>query len=299
MKKVASVDIGGTQTRVAIIDENYNIVDKIVFETDGDNPTKTMDDIANYLNGKDEDIEVMTLCCPGPLDFKNGVVLQTPNLPGWHYFEIVNEIKKRLPLTVLLDNDANLAGLAEATIGAGKGHNIVQYLTISTGIGGGIVINGEILHGSRGYACEMANIILMPKGFKVGFLSEGSLESIGSGTGIYQRALNSGLDVKSTGEVFELSKTNPIAKEIIEDAKEIVANAIAAIYGIIDPDIVVIGGGVANNVEGYIPDILNRVKHKVLEVVRDDVKVVNAQLGDDCGLIGGGVNAFKYLESNK
>ncbi len=118
-----------------------------------------------------------------------GLFLTPPNLPGWHNFELTKELEKITGISVQLENDANLAGLAETVIGAGKGKKIVEFLTISTGVGAGLCIDGQIYRGAKGFAQEVANCILWKNGPSQGDLKKGSIESIASGTAITKREM--------------------------------------------------------------------------------------------------------------
>ncbi|NLW15742.1 MAG: ROK family protein [Erysipelothrix sp.] len=297
MKYALSIDIGGTNTRVSLIDNTLNVVAYESFTTEAQDPLLTLEKIENIIASYDKEIIGAGVSCPGPLDLKQGIILSPPNLPGWHGFELVKEMRNRFNMEVYLENDANLAGLAEAAVGAGKSHGTVQYLTISTGVGGGFVINGEIFQGSQGFAQEIANVILVPGGFKLGELQAGSLESIASGTAIVARAREKGIKALHAGEVNDLAQlNNAICIEIMEDAKEYLANAIATIYAFLDPEIVVLGGSVALKIDGFIEDVENRVKSKVYPVVAKHVKIRKALLGEDNGIIGGAILAFNKKE---
>lgn len=295
MKYAVTIDIGGTNTRVALIDAAFNIQKRVVFPTNTDDPRENMRQIKEIIEGLDQKVVGIGVSCPGPLDLIHGVVLTPPNLKGWHDFELVKELNTLTGLHVTLENDANLACLAESTLGAGKGHNSVQFFTVSTGLGAGFVLNGTIFKGSRGFAQEVANVIVLPKGPKVNELQEGSLESVCSGTGIVERARKYGYEVEHAGEVYDLAAQNNYhAAIIMDDAIEYMANAIAASYAFLDPDIVVLGGSVALKIEGYIEDVERRVKEKVYEVLKPHIVIRAAQLGDDSGLIGGGILAFNH-----
>ena len=145
MKYAVAIDIGGTNTRVALIDEELNIISREQFSTDNKEPENTLNEISHIIKSFDKDIVGVGMSCPGPLDLINGKVLTPPNLNGkWHNLEISKVLSEKIGKPVYLDNDANLAGLAEAVVGEGKDCNIVQYLTVSTGLGAGFVINKEV-----------------------------------------------------------------------------------------------------------------------------------------------------------
>ena len=175
----------------------------------------------------------------------------------------------------------------------GKGYSHVQFLTISTGIGTGLAIDKQLFHGARGFAQEIANCIFWKDGPSQGDLKKGSIESISSGTAITKRAQEAGLTVAHAGEVNDLAKQrNVAAMQIMEDAKEYLANLMATFYAVLDPDIFVLSGSVALKIEGFIEEMEARVKEKVYDALKDNVKVVKAQLDEDCGLIGAAYLVF-------
>ena len=298
MKYAISIDIGGTNTRVSLISDEYKVVDYDSFRTDAQDPIATLNQIKAVIDGFEHKSIGIGVSCPGPLDLKKGIVLRSPNLPGWHNFELVKEMRELLELDVYLENDANLAGLAEASFGAGKEYDYVQYLTVSTGLGGGFTVNQKIYQGAHGFAQEIANVILQPGGFKVGNLMEGSLESLASGTGIVARAQAAGIEAEHAGIVNDLAIAgNEDCQVIMTEAKEYLANAIATIYAFLDPEIVVLGGSVALKIDNFIEDVEALVKTKVYDVVAENVRLRKAELGEDNGILGGAILAFNESEN--
>ena len=294
MKYAVGIDVGGTNTRVALINDEYKIVERVQFSTDTQNPQVTLEKINNIIKGFGQKIEGIGISCPGPLDLIHGIILETPNLPGWHYFHLTEELQNITGIKVQLQNDANLAGLAEAVIGAGAGKSHVQFLTISTGVGAGFCIDGKIYQGSKGFAQEVANCIVWKNGPSHGLLKSGSIESIASGTAITTRAKNLGLEVVHAGDVYDLAQEgNELAIQIMEDAYEYLSNFISILYGVLDPDLFVLSGSVALKIPGFIEEIEKRVKGKVFDALKDNIKIVPAALGEDCGLIGAACLAFE------
>jgi glucokinase len=290
----AGIDIGGTNTRIALIDEAYEIIERIQFPTDVNNPQATLQKIQEAVQGFSVAIAGVGLSCPGPLDLKQGIILDTPNLKGgWHGLAVSKELSARLKVPVFLENDANLACLAEAVLGQGKDYSYVQFLTISTGLGSGLVIDKKIYQGAHGFAHEIANIPLWRNGPSHGSIYPGGVEAICSGTAITTRAVNSGLDVQHAGDVYSLAcSQNQTAIDIMEDAKEYLANTIAIIYAFVDPEIVILGGSVAIKIPGFVEDVEQRVKTKVYPNIRPLVKVVKTNLSEDSGLLGAACLAF-------
>jgi len=274
--------------------------ERVQFGSDPKNPIKTLNQINDVIKGFGEKIEGIGISCPGPLDLINGIILTPPNLPGWHNFELTKELEKITGISVQLENDANLAGLAETVIGAGKGKKIVEFLTISTGVGAGLCIDGQIYRGAKGFAQEVANCILWKNGPSQGDLKKGSIESIASGTAITKRANDAGLEAAHAGEVYQLAQEgNETAAMIMEDAYEYLSSFIATLYGVLDPELFVLSGSVALKIPGFIEEIEKRAKEKVYDALKSNVKIVPAALGEDCGLIGAACLAFFDLDKKK
>lgn len=298
MKYSVAIDIGGTNTRVALADEELNIIERKQFATDSENPDVTLGKIAEVIKSFDCDIVGAGMSCPGPLDLINGKILTPPNLKGqWHNLKVAEELSKLINKPVYLENDANLAGLAEAVVGEGKDYNYVQFFTVSTGLGAGFVINKEIYHGAHGFANEVANCVMMKDGPSHGSIIPGGIEAISSGTAITSRAVKAGLDVKHAGEVNDLAKAeNEVAKQIMDDAKEYLANFIGVVYGYADPEIVILGGSVALKIDGFVEEVEALAKERVYEIMKPYVKVRKSTLNEDSGLIGAAYLAFSKAE---
>ncbi len=294
MDYAIAIDIGGTNTRVALVDHNNRIVDRKQFTTNPMHPDITIDEIVKIIASYDCDIKGIGMSCPGPLDLINGRVLTPPNLRGgWVNYSIVEALSNKTGIPTFLNNDANLAALGEARVGGGLGHDVVQFLTISTGIGAGLVINGDIFIGTHGYAMEVANAIMAEGGPSHGILKAGAIEAISSGTAITVRAKKAGLNVRHAGEVNALAlKGNKEALAIMNDAKVYLANFIAMLYATVDPGVVILGGSVALKIDGFVKDVETLVKDKVFDVIKPNVKIVKTTLGEDSGLIGAGVLVF-------
>lgn len=298
MKYSVAIDIGGTNTRVALADEELNIIERKQFATDSENPDVTLGKIAEVIKSFDCDIVGAGMSCPGPLDLINGKILTPPNLKGqWHNLKVAEELSKLINKPVYLENDANLAGLAEAVVGEGKDYSYVQFFTVSTGLGAGFVINKEIYHGAHGFANEVANCVMMKDGPSHGSIIPGGIEAISSGTAITSRAVKAGLDVKHAGEVNDLAKAgNEVAKQIMDDAKEYLANFIGVVYGYADPEIVILGGSVALKIDGFVEEVEALAKERVYEIMKPYVKVRKSTLNEDSGLIGAAYLAFSKAE---
>lgn len=294
MKYAAAIDIGGTNTRVALIDEKYQIIERVQFATNSENPQETLEKIAEVIKQYSGGVVGAGMSCPGPLDLYQGKILTPPNLKGqWHDLYVSKKLEKMIGIPVYLENDANLAGLAEAVIGEGKEYRYVQFLTVSTGLGAGFVIDRKIYLGAHGFANEVANSIMIQDGPSHGTIIPGGIEAISSGTAITNRAKAAGLHVKHAGEVHDLALSgNETAQKIMEEAKNYLANYIAFIYGYADPDIVILGGSVALKIKGFAEEVEALVKNKVYDVMRPYVKVHKSVLNEDSGLLGAACLVF-------
>lgn len=303
MKYAVGVDIGGTNSRIALVDENMNIVERTQFRTDAHDPIPTIVRLSEALKDMagDKELVGMGVSCPGPLDLINGKVLNTPNLhDSWQDFPIAGEIEKVTGIPTYLENDANLAALAEAVVGEGRDYNYVQFLTISTGLGSGQVINHKIYQGAHGYGHEVAYAPLWRNGPQHGKIYPGGVEAICSGTAITERAKKAGLEVQHAGEVNDMAKQgHEAAMEIMDDAKEYLANFIAILIAITDPEIVILGGSVALKIPGFVQEVEDRVKEKVLTELRPYVKVRPSTLNEDSGLLGAACLAFEHAKDKE
>lgn len=303
MKYAVGVDIGGTNSRIALVDENMNIVERTQFRTDAHDPIPTIVRLSEALKDMagDKELVGMGVSCPGPLDLINGKVLNTPNLhDSWQDFSIAGEIEKVTGIPTYLENDANLAALAEAVVGEGRDYNYVQFLTISTGLGSGQVINHKIYQGAHGYGHEVAYAPLWRNGPQHGKIYPGGVEAICSGTAITERAKKAGLEVQHAGEVNDMAKQgHEAAMEIMDDAKEYLANFIAILIAITDPEIVILGGSVALKIPGFVQEVEDRVKEKVLTELKPYVKVRPSTLNEDSGLLGAACLAFEHAKDKE
>ncbi|WP_304533138.1 ROK family protein, partial [Faecalibaculum rodentium] len=284
-------------------DENMNIVERTQFRTDAHDPIPTIVRLSEALKDMagDKELVGMGVSCPGPLDLINGKVLNTPNLhDSWQDFPIAGEIEKVTGIPTYLENDANLAALAEAVVGEGRDYNYVQFLTISTGLGSGQVINHKIYQGAHGYGHEVAYAPLWRNGPQHGKIYPGGVEAICSGTAITERAKKAGLEVQHAGEVNDMAKQgHEAAMEIMDDAKEYLANFIAILIAITDPEIVILGGSVALKIPGFVQEVEDRVKEKVLTELKPYVKVRPSTLNEDSGLLGAACLAFEHAKDKE
>ena len=300
MKYSIGFDIGATYIRGAVISEYGNVVKLIKKET---GKVSTQDDLINRILEIYSELGVseynpvgvgVGIC--GPVYPKDGSVYVLPNL-GLHNVPLRQILEEKLQISVFVSNDANLAGLAEAKLGSGINYKIVQYITVSTGLGGGLIINGRIIEGRDGYAQEIGHMIIRrdTKERQNQTTNAGSWESCCSGTAIQRKAVAMGLEVPGAKEVFDLEQQgNPIAKKIVDEWIEDMAIAIANINLYIEPSIYVFGGGVSNSMTPYIERLRNAIGHYSLQGARGKINIAKARLGSNSGIIGAALQTF-YL----
>ena len=192
-KYVVGVDLGGTKIYTALVDLEGNIIKEKTVETlanEGEQAVmgRIIDTINYVIDGTDKDsIRSIGIGSPGPLDVKNGIIIQNSNLP-FKNFAIVKTIRETYDLPTYLDNDANVATLGEFMFGAGKGTENMVFITASTGIGGGAVLNGKLFRGATGNALEVGHTIVATEGPRCGCGNVGCAEAFGSGPAIGKRA---------------------------------------------------------------------------------------------------------------
>lgn len=283
------IDLGGTNLRVALVDKNGTILQELERSTEPEKgPEFVVGNIVEMVQSVKGDhyVDSIGIGSPGPLNPKTGVIIEPPNLTGWSNVPIVEMLQKAINIPVTLDNDANAAALAEATIGAGAGHESVFYITVSTGIGGGYIIENKVVQGAQGYAGEIGNMIVVPNGRKHSNLNPGALEALASGTAIAHIAEEKGIK-GGTAEVFRLAEEgNSIAREIVDEALTYLAIGIANLAHAVNPDIFVLGGGVMKSEKLVLEPLKEKVKNLLYPGLQDSIKIVPAGLGSKAGVVG-------------
>jgi glucokinase len=289
MKHVIGIDLGGTNVRVAKVSEAGEIVQVLSspsFAQEG--PEKVMSTLialVDQIEGKESCVGI-GIGVPGPVDTQKGVMTMSTNLPGFENYPITQVLSERFKLPTYVDNDANVAGLAEALVGAGKGHAIVYYITHSTGVGGALIVNGQLVSGRSGYAGEIGNIILTRSGEKINHLNIGAAENLFSGLALVKRA-QAELDpsITSAKSIFDLAlQGNAKAQAIIDEMAFDFASMCSAIAHVIDPHVFVIGGGVSKSHEHYFPKVIQAYNGLVHEGMKHPT-LVRASLSEP-GIIG-------------
>jgi glucokinase len=272
-----------------------------------------------------EQIAGIGIGAPGPLNGKTGVVFNPPNLPGWQNIPLRDIFRGHFQCPIYVENDANVAALSEYMFGAGQGSQDIAYLTISTGIGGGIIANGQLLTGTIGTAAELGHMTIDWHGPRCNCGNIGCLESLASGTAIARQANERiALDKRGSADLiaFALSKQShekgeypsrasrtrsatPIhvdammvaeaaasgitmAREIIGSAAEALGVGLVNIIHIFNPEVIILGGGVTQIGEPLLGPARRIVAERAMPMPRESVRIVLSELANDAGLIGAG-----------
>lgn len=296
MRYSIGIDVGGTNIRIAVVDEDGNLYDVIKEST----KAKTIDglkeqilELISKIDYKKYNVCGIGIGVPGPVR-PDGTVIYIPNLNISESFNLKKMIEDEIHLPTFVGNDANVAGLAEAYVGNGKGYDVVQYITMSTGIGGGLVMNKKMIIGKNGLAQEIGSMIVKNGGRAPSiFKAKGCIEGEASGTMITLKANELGLSCENAGDVFNLaSQGNEIALKLKEEFISDVAAFIGSIVAYMEPDIFVIGGGLMKSKDHFFDALVKKVDDYVYESLKGNVKIVPAKYDQDCGIIGAAMQAF-------
>lgn len=301
-KLFIGVDLGGTKIYTALSDENGNIIKEIIKPTEAskgyEQIVEKIKESIRYVSSdiKDNKIISIGIGSPGPLDVSNGLIVNPPNLP-FNNFNIVDCLKDEFKLPVFLDNDANAATLAEYKFGAGVGTTNMIFITASTGVGAGAVLNKDIYRGSTSNALELGHTTVDYSGNKCGCGNMGCVEAMSSGTAIKNQAeellkldVETSLrkyDLVTAKEVFiESSNGDKLASEVLRKSLGYLGVAVSNAANIFDPDMIVVGGGVSDGGQ-IVFDIINEeMKTRCLSPILKHCIVKKAQLGGKAGVLG-------------
>ncbi|MFN7036298.1 MAG: ROK family protein [Bellilinea sp.] len=294
-------DIGGTHIRVALFSRGKIDplkVRKIRTRDKDQTPLERLISLIKEVWAEKDDVRAICVAVPGFIDAENGIIIDANNIPGWVNYPIRQLLAEHFSIPILIGNDANLAALGEWRYGAGQGHHHVLYLTISTGIGGGMIINDQLLIGSRGLAAEFGHITVIPEGPSCSCGQRGHLEAVASGTAIARwvqekmaLGFRSSLEGKpgiSAKDVAEAARQgDELALRAMNRAGTYIGYAIADFLHLFNPSIVILGGGVSTSG----PLLIDPLRTAVMERIMDrayikDLTITAAHLGDNAGLVG-------------
>src|SRR5882724_5901344 len=321
---VIGVDIGGTKLAAGLVD----LGGKVLFHTrnpmvcsDGAAPalaavTQAIETVSAQATSIAEDrklIRGIGICSPGPLDPNTGVVINPPNLPCWRNFPLAAEIAKIYRVRVQVDNDANAAGLAEALWGAGQGYRNVFYATIGTGIGTAILFDGRIYHGRTGAAAEGGHMSIDYNGPRCACGKPGCIEALAAGPAIARRA-RAKLESGRSSSLLDLAGGKPelvtsemvgkanaagdqVANEVLRETVELLSFWFGNIVDLLEPDVMIVGGGVSSMLKPLLGEIRNRLPGCCVNQRCKEIPLVAARYGEDAGVAGGAALCFDAVRN--
>lgn len=313
-KLVLATDLGGTNMRTALMNDRGEILAHMRKSTNADmgkdkvieKLITTLKATASKHNTPLRKIEGIGIGFPGPVDVELGVVLSPPNMKGWINVPLKDIMEEEFKMPVIIENDANAAAIGEHWMGAGKGMKNLVCITLGTGVGGGIVLNDKIWHGATGIAGEIGHTTIIRNGLKCNCGNRGCLEAYASATGMvrmmHKALLMGGMDKQSLSVmpvdeeklnkdgskyISELAaKGNKIALSVIKEMIQILGIAIVNIVHILNPEIIVISGGVTNMGSKLFEPLREEVKKRAFEKAVEYLRIVPARLGENAGVIG-------------
>ncbi|MBV7272531.1 ROK family protein [Clostridiaceae bacterium UIB06] len=301
---VIGVDLGGTKISTALAELNGNILSENTIPTNAKYGEEAVlsriiyaiERILEVTGKKVDEIKAIGIGSPGPLDSKKGVIIETPNIP-FKNFQLVRPIEDRFEIPTYLENDANAAAIGEFMFGAGKNTRNMVYITVSTGIGAGAIVEGRIYRGNTCNALELGHSTILPDGPRCNCGNYGCLEVLSSGTAIARVAnehLKAGADsslknyeVVTSYEVFqEAKKGDKLSLDVLNKCLQYLGIGIANIITIMDPEVVVLGGGVSLAGDIVFDRVNKVVGERCFKVLRENCRVVPAALGKQSGVVG-------------
>ncbi len=307
MTALVGIDLGGTQVRAILATEDGRVLARYRTRTaPEDGPEAVMGRIvaaARTVMAQAGGLPIAGVGAgsPGPLDYRDGVVLAAPNL-GWINVPLKARLEAELGLPVVVGNDANAAALAERRFGAARGVDNLVYMTVSTGIGGGIITGGRLLLGRRGFAGEIGHAAIEPHGPPCKCGNTGCLEALASGPAIARAAaervgrgepsvmlsLAGGDPKRITAEIVAEAARggDSLAADVLQNAAFYIGVALVNLIHILEPELILIGGGVAHAGDLLFDTIRSVVRQRAIPCMAAQVRIEPAALGDDAGVLG-------------
>lgn len=316
MKRFAvGVDLGGTNLRVAALDEQGNQIEQISLPTLRE---RGREDVVDRLcNGILElaerwkssyELAGIGVGIPGIINMKEGILVFSPNFPGWENYHIHAQIMRKINSPIFLENDANAAALGEKWMGSGKDVDDLCFLTLGTGVGGGLILNGKIWHGKIGMAAELGHTTVYSEGRSCNCGNHGCLEAYASATSVVRSAqellksgqASPGLKEAAAAEgkltsavIYHLAaQGDPSSKKIYEGVGIALGIALGNFINILDIDTFVLGGGAVDAWDAFAPSMFEEVEKRSYIYARDPRRILKSSLGNQAGIFGAACLAF-------
>lgn len=289
------IDLGGTNLKIALVDSNFRIRSKKILNTQrftkkGQLINAAVSAISELLLScglRKENIIGVGVGLPGPIDTSAGLVHYFPNIPGWKEVKLEAILRKKLGLPVFLDNDANLMCLAEHKVGSAKGTKNAVCITLGTGVGGGLIIEGKLFRGSTFAAGEVGHIPINVNGPACGCGGKACLERyVGNRIILNEARKEFGADMTLEKLSLLAKKKNKKAIHIWKAMGENLGVMLTGVINVINPDVIVVGGGISAAGSILFNSIRGTVDERAMYIQARHVKIVRAKLGNDAGMIG-------------
>jgi glucokinase len=319
MKKVLAFDLGGTKFAFGVVAENGEVLGSDKIETLAkQGPEQAIQrvnlaaqSLLQKLNIKPAELIGIGIASPGPLDVSKGCVDGSPNLPGWSGYSIEKGLSAFFSLPARIDNDANAAALGEYKFGAGKNKKNMVYITVSTGLGGGVIVDGRLMRGANGNAAELGHLTLNINGPACPCGANGCFEMYASGTAIARRtreAIEAGarsqilnlagsLEEITTHHILAaLQKEDELAKKIWNETTEYLGRGLAVVINTFNPELIVVGGGVTAAGDLLFTPVREKALRYAFPRLAAVCSIVPAGLGSNVGVVGAAACAFEAAQ---
>lgn len=310
----AGIDIGATNIKFGLVNSKGTVLFKEQRPTlaeKGADPLMHL--IANigerllyHAAEEEQEVKWLGVGTPGAVDHRTGKVIgMSPNIAGWQGMQIGEILRDRLNLPVWVDNDANCVALAEAKFGAGIGYKSIVCVTVGTGVGGGVVIDGNLWRGGNHTAGEIGHIPIDMNGPKCRCGQIGCIEAFCSSEAIINRTkskltkeltpvfaelLNDDLKDLSIKKLFAAArKKDAVALEVIEETSRYLAVGMGGVVNLLNPEVVLIGGGIADGGCGFVESVAAELRERVFATASENLRVAKVSLGNNAGFIGAGL----------
>jgi len=307
---ILGVDFGGTKIRCAVADSHGRIIARNYGATPArEGPEVVLQAVVDLARGVVKEVGAtfnqlkgIGVAAAGPLNSNTGVVFLSPNLYGWHNVPLRDLVERKLGIKTLVENDANAAALGELYFGAGRGVRNLIYITVSTGIGGGIIIDGKLYRGACGTAGEVGHMTIDLDGPRCNCGNTGCWETLASGTALARRAKQrieqgaetsvlslvggdiDGITAKTIAAAAE--QGDPFARELITENGYYLGVGFVNLVNLFNPELILVGGGLSNMGEALLKPAIEVVKERAFREVYESVRFELAGNGDDAGLLG-------------
>jgi len=313
---VIAIDIGGTNLRAAFVDRDGRIFgrERLVTLLTRNGLITQLADVIRRMKAKDKRVCAAGIGFPGPMKIDQGIVLTPPNIPDCANLPLKKILERATNLPVFLENDANAAALGEYWIGAAEGAESMVCITLGTGIGGGIVLNGKVWHGAGDVAGELGHMTVRPGGRMCGCGKRGCIETYASASGVartarakIQRNKHSAILALAGGKASAITSAivyqaamrgDVIAGKVLEETGRILGMAIGNLLNILNPAMVVLTGGLARAGRLLFDPLRAEVPKHCFPAAFRGTRIVPGKLGDDAGMAGAALSAFQKMKNS-